>query len=546
MSNRLATAPVMTAPWPALRLPKPAEALLAFVAAGCFYVSLYGELPYHDVAKLSQQINGGRYLWDIAHIFMQPATLLWHRLLGFGESAEQSQKHINTFATAVAIGIFHYTLCRLNVPVLRRLLSSLLLAASSSLIILAPSGHMKLLAFPFVNAALYQLIFWEQDSREQRASPRLVGSAIFLGLAGAFLASCLATIPFAVAAVFIISLRQHRSAASAMANTMLFGAICAAVFGACVVFGYIEFAGQPLTIAGLHDSVALKAGMRPSASAPTLSIISLARLGFGTVNNFIAAPDLGGVVRAYLGGQINDLRPYMPQLLWQAIPVGATCTLLAIIYLWTARSVARGASVWAPLAFLCGAQAWTIYYGMNDPEHWFQLSAPTIILFLQTMTPTFIRWTLPLWSIGTLAVNLALYAIPQATYPLHNYERQLESLYSPDDLILYFVSYPGTHYLGFFNVPRLRTLAIDKVIMQSKDPDQAFARIRDEVLATQNAGGRVIVFDALDPYDWNGAWATFAGMGIAKARVTDFLASNFKIEYLGRVAEMPAWRIDKP
>ena len=125
-------------------------------------------------------------------------------------------------------------------------------------------------------------------------------------------------------------------------------------------------------------------------------------------------------------------------------------------------------------------------------------------------------------------------------------ERQLESLYSPDDLILYFVSYPGTHYLGFFNVPRLRTLAIDKVIMQSNDPDQAFARIRDAVLATQNAGGKVIVFDALDPYDWNGAWATFAGMGIAKARVTDFLASNFKIEYLGRVAEMPAWRIDKP
>ncbi|HEY2618281.1 MAG TPA: hypothetical protein VGI78_13150 [Acetobacteraceae bacterium] len=54
------------------------------------------ELPYHDVAKLSQQINAGTYLWDMAHIFMQPATLLWHRLLGFGESAEESQKHINS------------------------------------------------------------------------------------------------------------------------------------------------------------------------------------------------------------------------------------------------------------------------------------------------------------------------------------------------------------------------------------------------------------------------------------------------------------------
>ncbi len=116
-------------------------------------------------------------------------------------------------------------------------------------------------------------------------------------------------------------------------------------------------------------------------------------------------------------------------------------------------------------------------------------------------------------------------------------------MYTKDDLILYFVTYPGTHYLGFFNVPNVRRLAIDTIIMQSKDPDQAFARIRDEVIATLNAGGKVIVFDALDPYDWNGAWATFAGMGISKARVTDFLKDNFKVESLGPIAEMPAWRI---
>ncbi len=311
------------------------------MAAGCFYVALYGELPFHDAAGLSDKVNSGRYLWDIAHIFMQPATLLWHRLLGFGETAEQSQKHINTFATAAAIAIFHYTLCRLNVPALHRVLSSLLLAASCSLITLAPSGHMKLLAFPFVNAALFLLIVWERESPEPGASRRLVGCAIFLGLGGAFLASSLATIPFATAAVFIISARHRRSLASAVANVILFGGVCTIVFGACVAFGYIAFAGQPITIAGLHNSVALKAGMRPSASAPTISIISLARLAFGTVNNFVAAPDLGAVFRAFLGGQIDDLRPYIPRLFWQTMPVGATCGLLAFIYVRTVRSVAR-------------------------------------------------------------------------------------------------------------------------------------------------------------------------------------------------------------
>ena len=63
-------------------------------------------------------------------------------------------------------------------------------------------------------------------------------------------------------------------------------------------------------------------------------------------------------------------------------------------------------------------------------------------------------------------------------------------MYSRNDLILYFVAYPGTHYIGF-----------------------------------------------------NGAWAAFAGMGITKAKVADFLRGNFEIEYLGQIAEMPAWRI---
>ncbi len=35
----------------------------------------------------------------------------------------------------------------------------------------------------------------------------------------------------------------------------------------------------------------------------------------------------------------------------------------------------------------------------------------------------------------------------------------------------------------------------------------------------------------------------FAGMGLSKAEVTDFIKDNFKIEYLGQIAEMPAWRL---
>ncbi len=139
-----------------------AEPLLAFLLALAFYASLYARLPYHDVARFVAQIESNRFVWDIGHIFLQPATLLWHRWLGFGETAVMSQKHINSFATAAAIGIFYALLMRLRLPAWQRILAAALLAGSCSVITLAPTGHMKLLAFPFINAGLYALVVWEQ------------------------------------------------------------------------------------------------------------------------------------------------------------------------------------------------------------------------------------------------------------------------------------------------------------------------------------------------------------------------------------------------
>src|SRR4029077_11803342 len=83
------------------------QALAVFVAGLTFYVSLYGELPYHDVERFAGQVESGHFVWDIAHIFLQPATLLWHQYLGFGESAEMSQKHINSVAMAAALAVFY-------------------------------------------------------------------------------------------------------------------------------------------------------------------------------------------------------------------------------------------------------------------------------------------------------------------------------------------------------------------------------------------------------------------------------------------------------
>ncbi len=117
-------------------------------------------------------------------------------------------------------------------------------------------------------------------------------------------------------------------------------------------------------------------------------------------------------------------------------------------------SFARCLKCAPPSRFSVGSR-WAAYDARLQLEIRCYLDGSDIILFLQTVPPTVIRWTLPLWSIGTLAVNLTMYAMPQAIYPLHKYERQLESLHSKDDLILYFASYRGTHYLALFRCAEL-------------------------------------------------------------------------------------------
>lgn len=86
------------------------QPVLAALAAVAFYVSLYGQLPYCDVIRFIAQIDSGKFVLNMGHVWLQPVTLLWHWYLGFGETAEHSQKHINTAFAAAGIGVFYFAL----------------------------------------------------------------------------------------------------------------------------------------------------------------------------------------------------------------------------------------------------------------------------------------------------------------------------------------------------------------------------------------------------------------------------------------------------
>lgn len=134
----------------------------------------------------------------MGHVWLEPVTLLWHRYLGFGETAEQSQKHINTVFAAAGIAVFYAMLLKFKLPLLRWIVATALVAASCNILTLAPTGHMKLLAFPFLTAAFYYAVSWERDLARDGTARRsdLIRSAAFLAIASAFHTSCFAAPPF--------------------------------------------------------------------------------------------------------------------------------------------------------------------------------------------------------------------------------------------------------------------------------------------------------------------------------------------------------------
>lgn len=516
------------------------EAVLAALAAAFFYVRLYGELPYHDVARFANQVNSGHFVWDIGHIFLQPATLLWHSHLGFGEAAEASQRHINTFATAAGIGIFYALLQWLGIVRRQRVFAAVLVIASSSLVILAPSGHMKLLAFPFVNAALFILICWERATRTD-AGYGLITGAVLLAVAACFLASALATAPFVMLAVLVTRLRERAGWLKAVLSAGLFAVVCGGTFVLLACVGYSVFAGAVPSLHGLTASVTDKADLKPAAYRLAAN---LARLVFGTVNNLITSPDLGSILRASMTGQISSLAPYGQVLVVQAIPWTATLALLAAIYLGAIRGLLLGTRCLVPAAFLCGAQTWTIYYGLNDPEHWFQLTVPTVVLFLLLFPARLTAIVLPPWATLTALINVVVFAMPYAAYPLKSYEAGLRRTFSANDLLVSFVAYAGGPSLTFFQLQDVPELMLDAKLHESPTPAAFYAEVdRDLVNVFAHRGRVVVLGSVLDPYDWNAPWGDLPSRGVSKQQLSEFFYSHYQVKSLGRLAEIKAWEI---
>ena len=514
-----------------------AEPVFAWLAAAAFYCALYGQLPYHDVFRFIAQIDSGKFVWDMGHVWLQPVTLLWHRYLGFGESAEQSQKHINTVFAAAGVAVFYAGLMKFEIPAWRRIVATALVAASCNILTLAPTGHMKLLAFPFLTAGFYYAVAWERAERKSNGD--LIRAGILMALAACFHSSVLAAPPFIGLVILVSSLREGAGWMKGITRAVLFGAVCGLLFLALLEVARLAFFGQFLNWSDFTSAVGDKDDLRTGWFSWS---DTLGRMLFGTVNNFIAAPDMGPVLRAWIAGQIPSLKPYAGELIEQTIPWLGTLALLAAIYLRAAYFGLRGKPMLMPLAFIVGALAWNGFFNINEPEHWFHLTVPTLALFLFVFPGRFGSIVLPVWAAVTIALNLTLWALPEARYPLKQYQAELNREFGAKDLLLYFTTYGGGPNLSFFELAT-PTLPIDQLYENKPDADAFYASVEAQTQAAFARGGKVVVFQALDQENWNAPWMILTRAGMPKAKLTGFFDSEYRVEPMGEIAEMKAWQL---
>jgi hypothetical protein len=407
---------------------------------------------------------------------------------------------------------------------------------------LAPSAHFKLVALPFTTGALALLTLAEARGWAGRAWVAAAGGAL-LAVASGFFAGVLATPPFAGAALLAASRREGASWPRALLQAMLLGAVCGVLFALLVAGMFALIHGGTVSGAGLATALADKQAVAPSDSS---LVNRLARAVFSVVNNFVAAPQLGAVMRAWLGGQIPTLRHYASRLIPVFIPWAATAVILAAIYGRALITALRGRRCLVPLAFLIGAFAWAVGYNLNDPEHWVNLTAPTLVLFATTFPLVVVGLALPVWATVTIAINLALFAIPTTTYPLRRYEAEIHQQFNARDLLVYFANYPGRAYLGFFNLSGLRGLKLDLAFEQSGNLTTFFGALDQTLTETLRDGGRVVVFDVLDGDDWEAPWLTLTAQGLTKDALYSHLASHFTVTRMPGIAGLKVWQISLP
>jgi hypothetical protein len=530
--------------------PRTAHLVAVGVVVALAYAWLCSALKVDDVDRYWHEMGANSFFWDLGHLWMQPLAMLLYRASGGVLGVNHSLEAINVVSMALGCAVFFATLREAGHSALKSAAAVAFVAISFNLITLGPTAHIKLMVFPPLALALHHALRWERAEAAGESGLRdMVASAFWSGVGVNLLVSVLPQALLLALFMLIRSARRH-GIVKAVRSTLPYAVTLAIVGFALLLAAYVmarqtgTTQAQDLlgfTLGGLKEKQALQNWLVSWKEMPL-------RFAFCLINNFTFLPSLGALGRAWMWGWLPDVKAVLPSLLGQALLAVLVGGLLLATFVVGARQALRkaaGPGLLSPWAFVLGAAAFSYYYNLNDPEHWFQFTMPVTLLALQLRR----RW-LDVLLLGValpvlLVVNLAGYGIPKARFALAERQQALQTALGPQGLYVGFAAYPGEPDSSLFDTPGVERFNIDLVQMNEPKADAGalLAQLDEHVDAALIRGGRVLVFRALDDDDWRGPVMQVALAGLPRAKLREHLAARYAITGPVDAGGFPAYEL---
>lgn len=512
-----------------------------FFVVALTYVLLIAEVPVDDEAAFVAKVTGRTMQFDLAYPWLLP--ILRFAVDGFESIANPLTvlKSINIIAASIGFSIFALTLRRSGLSMFGIGFAVLFAALSFNFISLAPTGHPKMLSFPFLCGALHCAVEWERQ-QGFKSERMLFASGILLGLSSLFLVNGLAVTPFGmVAIIFRQRMRNRLSGWRVIRDAILWALLIVGVFSIGMLLAAFTQGLRPEMLAHLLDSKNASGGSSESL------VVMLARAVFAVVFGVVGLQGVGSTVRAIMAGYVDEYGRVLLEILPSLLIFLLVSTAIFWVYFRAITLLICRQSIKPfafPLAFVAGFVAFGIYWQLNEAEFWYQIIVPTYLiaalLFLASSSRQKVVVAL---MVLVVIYNLLYFSIPRRNFPLHFYRESVAERYAEDDLVLHFSAYPGRPTFSFISGGIKRRLSLDALFFKAKSMEHFLQVLYAEIDRSLLDGGSVYVFEVFDEANWDAPWFSLIHKGFDRAKFMKTMREKYCIRRIEDQYTFKVWSV---
>lgn len=515
--------------------------LCVFLCVALTYMLLIAEVPVDDEASFVGRVARQALRFDLAYPWLLPFLQLVVDAFESIASPLAVLKAVNVISASAGFSIFALTLRRSGLSTFVACMTILFAALSFNFVSLAPTGHPKMLSFPFLCGALHFAVEWERQQGLRVRKP-LVFSGILLGIASLFLVNSLVVTPFGVMVIF---LRQKFHA-----SKELWSAVNDAVIWAFLAVG-VFLLGLLLAalVQGLHlENLGhlLESKSASGGSSENLTVM-FARAVFATVFGIIGLQGMGSTIRAVMAGLVDDYAKVVFGLLPSLLAFVLVGMTLSWVYFRAITLLVIGRTlkpIGFPLAFIVGFVVFGIFWQLNEAEFWYQIIAPTYLIASLVVSSPLGRRIFAGLLVFVVLYNLLYFSIPRRNYPLDSYRESAASRYTANDLVLYFSAYPGRPTFSFIAGGVRSKVSVDELFLRDRAMSALILNLGLSIDRSLQTGGEVHVFEIFDEDNWDAPWLSLIGKGFDRRAFMAEMHGRYCIERLGEQYGLKVWSIE--